>query len=218
MGAKPLVIVGAGGFGRETLDVVRASDPYESEWDFVGFVSESKPESELLDRIGASWIGAVDQFLSSRKDVYYTLAIGDPKTRRLISKKFEGLALPAATLIHPSATLGADVQIGAGSVVCSNVSITTNVRIGRHVHLNLNSTVGHDVRIADFVSVNPLVAISGAVTIGEGCQLGTHSAILQGLTIGPRAIVGAGSVVTKDVNPEQTVIGIPARPMLKSPE
>lgn len=214
MKSKPLVIVGAGGFGRETLDVVRASDPSGSRWNFIGFLSDTEPDSEVLDRIGASWVGTVDSFLGSGNDFFYTVAVGDPQTRRFLAGKFENLGFQAATLIHPSATFGADVHVGAGSVICSNVSITTNVRIGRHAHLNLNSTIGHDVYIADYVSINPLVAISGNVTIEQGCQLGTHCAILQGLKIGPGAIVGAGAVVTKDVNSEQTVVGIPARPIL----
>lgn len=216
MRPKPLVIVGAGGFGRETLDVIRATDPLGTAWDLIGFLSDDAPDSELLERISATWLGTVDAFLEIRKDFHYVIAVGNPKTRIYLAEKFDRVGAIAATLIHPSATFGADVHVGAGSVVCSNVSVTTNVRIGRHVHLNLNSTVGHDVRIADFVSVNPLVAISGSVTIEEEAQLGTHSAVLQGLKIGARSFVGAGAVVTKDVNPEQTVVGIPARPILRS--
>ncbi len=217
MSPKPLVIAGAGGFGRETLDVLRASDPNGSTWDFMGFVSDIPPDLTLFERIGASWLGTIDSFLDSPREIHFVIAVGDPVARRLIAKKFEQSGSRPATLIHPRATLGADVYIGEGSIICSNVSITTNVRIGNHVHINPNSTIGHDVRIADFVSINPLVAISGNVSIETGSQLGTHSAVLQGLRVGAGSFVGAGAVVIKDVETGKTVVGIPARPLTASP-
>ena len=81
------------------------------------------------------------------------------------------------------------------------------------MHVNLNSTVGHDCRIGDFVTINPLVAVSGDVTIEPMATMGTHSSVLQGLVVGASAFVGAGAVVTKDVDPGSTVVGIPARPL-----
>lgn len=213
MSPKPLIIVGAGGFGRETLDVLRASDPNGSTWDFIGFVSDKEPDLTLIERIGAAWLGTIDSYLDSTREIHFVIAVGDPVARELIARKFEQGGFRPVTLIHPRASIGADVQIGEGSIICSNVSITTNVRIGSHVHVNPNSTIGHDVHIADFVSINPLVAISGNVSIETGCQLGTHSAVLQGLRVGAGSFVGAGAVVIKDVGPGKTVVGIPARPL-----
>jgi sugar O-acyltransferase (sialic acid O-acetyltransferase NeuD family) len=210
---KSLVIAGAGGFGRETLDVLKASDPNGSTWDFIGFVSDKEPDLTVLERIGTTWLGPIDSFLAMAREIYFVVAGGDPIARRLIANKFEKCGFRPAILIHPRAVMGADVHIGEGSIICSNVSITTNVRIGNHVHVNLNSTIGHDVRIADFVTINPLVAISGNVNIETDSQLGTHSAVLQGLRIGAGSVVVAGAAVTKDVELGKTVVGVPARPL-----
>jgi sugar O-acyltransferase (sialic acid O-acetyltransferase NeuD family) len=213
MNPQPIVIVGAGGFGREILDVIRAIDPAGSQWSFLGFVADIKPKSQVLKRIDANWIGTVSNFVSKPRSGHFVIGIGDPKTRRQLAKLFTDVGMRPATLIHPSSTIGADVEIGEGSVICSHVSVTTNVRIGSHVHLNLNSTVGHDTNIGHFVTINPLSAVSGDVKIEDGVSLGTNSAVIQGLTIETGATVGAGAVVVKKVDAHSTVVGVPAKPL-----
>lgn len=213
MSAKQVVIVGAGGFGREVLDVLNAANEISNEWIFEGFVADDPPPKDILNRINAQWLSAVDEFLTSNNPDNYVIGIGNPLMRRSIASRFDQLGWNAATLIHPSAAIGADVEIAAGSVICSHVSITTNVRIGRHVHVSRNSTIGHDCRVSDFVTINPIVAVSGDVKLHEGVTMGTHSSILQGLSVGAGATVGAGAVVVRDVAPNSTVVGIPAKPL-----
>ncbi len=208
-----LVIVGAGGFGREVLDVINAVNLKSESWNFLGFVADSRPSLELLDALHARWLGSVDEVLQSIEPVSYVVGIGSPIDRRRVAKKFNAAGWQAATLIHPNATIGADVEISVGSVICSHVSITTHVRLGSHVHVNLNSTVGHDCIIGDFVTINPLVAVSGDVELGSGVTMGTHSSILQGRRVGADSIVGAGAVVVNDVPTNTTVVGVPAKPL-----
>ena len=210
---RPLVIVGAGGFGREVLDVVNAINQRERVWEVMGFVADDEPDTDVLARIGCPWLGPVGAFLASPSADHYVIGVGDPAARRSVAGQFDTAGLTPALLVHPSATIGADVELGAGSVICSHVSLTTNIRLGHHVHVNLNSTIGHDSRIADFVTINPLVAVSGDVTLQEDVTMGTLSSILQGLHVGAGSFVGAGAVVTKDVAPETTVVGVPAKPI-----
>lgn len=210
--ADKLIIVGAGGFGREVHDVVTAINERGNQpiWDFLGYLDDGEVHIDRLERIGARLLGATE-LLPRYSGGWYVIGVGDPVIRESLASRADAAGLRAATLIHPSATRGLDVKIGEGSIICSHVSITTNVCIGRHVHLNLNCTVGHDVIAADLVVVNPGATISGDVTLEKGVMIGTNAAVIQGLRIGQHAVVGAGAAVIRDVPANQTVVGVPAR-------
>ena len=213
--SQPLVVVGAGGFGREVIDVAEdinaASD--HPMFDIEG-VLDDRPNDLNLQRLAArevKFLGAVDEYLASAAPANYVIGVGSPVVRRQLVEKFDSAGHAAVTLIHPSVTMGALVEIGAGVVVCAGVRITTNISIGRHVHINLNATVGHDTVIEDFVSISPLASVSGDCTIEGGATIGVNGVILQGLRVGHDSVVGGSACVVKDVPPEVVVKGVPAR-------
>lgn len=206
-----VAIIGAGGFGREALDVLRAMDPSEEHWQFSGFVAKDEPDPAILHRIDAHWLGSDAAFLADPQASHFVLAISGPKLRQRVAERYEASGLSPLTLLHPTATIGRDVEFGDGAVVCAHVSITTNVRIGRHAHIDRVVTVGHDCRLGDFVTLHPAAVLSGAVIVGAGARFGTNSCVLPGLSIGRDATVGAGAVVTADVADGLTVVGVPAR-------
>jgi hypothetical protein len=210
-----LVVVGAGGFGREVLDVVDAINAVAAEpvWQVAGVVDDA-PSAENLARLarrGVAHLGAVEEYLATAAPASYVVGVGSPPARRQLAERFEAAGHAAATLMHPSATQGFDVEIGAGSVVCAGVRLTTNVRIGRHVHLNLNATVGHDAVLGDYVSANPIASISGDVTIDDEVLIGVGGVILNGLRLGRGSTVGGSACVVRDVPPGVVVKGVPAR-------
>lgn len=208
-----LVIVGCGGFGREVADVVDAVNTIGATWNLLGFLDDrpSALDLERVGHLGVEILGGVASAGRLPTGWHYTIGIGDGATRRSLAHQLNTLGGQAATIVHPTATVGARTTVGAGSVLCSGVAVTTNVSVGKHVHINLNSTIGHDTDIGDFVTINPLVAISGNCVLEPCSNLGTQSAVLPGLIVGAHSTVGAAACVTKNVGAGLVVRGVPAR-------
>lgn len=213
MTPTPLVIAGAGGFGRETLDVVAAINREQPTFAVLGVIDPDPSPLNLarLEARGIHYLGADDEWLSSGETAKFIVALGDPVRRRRVCERFHSAGLEAATAVHPRATIGEMTTLGEGGVVCAGVQVSTNVTLGRHVHLNPNATVGHDAVLDDYVSVNPAAVVSGETMVRTGALLGAGSVTLEGLTIGAHSIVGASACVTHEVPPGIVVRGVPAR-------
>ena len=205
------MILGSGGFGRETLDLVRQSDPTGKVWQVVGFVSKDPPEPTVLQRIDAKWLGTDESFLEAISATHFALAIGDPQIRSRLAKIYESRNLIPATLIHPTAIIGTDVVIGRGSILFSYANITTNIRIGQYANIDRSVNIGHDTVIGDFVTLHPSCVLSGGVQIASGTRVGANSCVLPAIAIGNNVTIGAGAVVTRDVPAYHTVAGVPAQ-------
>lgn len=211
----PLVVVGAGGFGREALDVVVSINAAGSRprFDLLGVLDDSPSPTDLarLMARGIPHLGTIDAWLKKGQRIDYLIAVGHPPTRRSLAQRFAAAELRAAIAIHPHCVLGTASSVAPGSILCSGVQVSTNVRIGAHVHLNPNATIGHDTVIADYVSINPAATVSGECVLEEGALLGAGGVVLQGLTVGSDAVVGASACVVRNVSPGTRVRGVPAR-------
>lgn len=212
---KEIIVIGAGGFGRETLDVIEAINAVATPptWRVIGVIDDAPSDVhvERLTRRGYSHLGAVPESLQYRTPAFYTIGIGSPSVRRRIAAAFSDAGWEAATLVHPSAVLGSEMHLSPGAIICGGVQLSTNIALGAHVHLNAGVIVGHDVEIGPNVSINPGAVISGEIRIGEAALVGAGAVVLQGLTVGVSAVVGAGSVVTRNVDAGTVVKGVPAR-------
>jgi sugar O-acyltransferase (sialic acid O-acetyltransferase NeuD family) len=207
-----LVVVGAGGFGREALDVVEAANAAGRGHQLVG-VLDDRPSPANLQRLAersVRYLGPVADWLQAGHMADYAVAIGNPAARAAVVGRFERVGLSAATLVHPTATLGSRVSLGEGTVICAGVRVSTNTAIGRHTHLCAGVTVGHDTVLADFVSVNPAATVSGDCRVGAGVLVGAGAVILQGLCVGAGSTVGAAACVTRPVDAGAVVMGVPA--------
>ena len=208
-----VVVVGAGGFARETLALLRDPLTAGTSWRFAGFVATEEPDAQTLARTGARWLGDDDTFLAAPSATHYIIAIADPVVRQALALRYDAAGLEPASVIHPTASIGPNVTIGPGSIICAMASISTDVVIGAHVHIDRVVTIGHDSVVENFVTVHPAGVISGAVHVGSRSTIGTNASVLQGLRVGADAVIGAGAVVTRDVDESSTVMGVPARPV-----
>lgn len=206
---KDLVIIGAGGFGREVAWLIEDINEKYSEWNLLGFIDEDKKlHGSLIN--GYKILGGLEYL--KNKDVFYVCAIGNSKVRKEIVEKCKRINLNAATLIHPSVIKSKKyLEIGEGCIICAANVLTVNIKIGNHVIINLDCTIGHDAILKDYVTIYPSANISGNCQLEECVEIGTGAQIIQGKNIGENTIIGAGSVVVKNLEGNKTFVGIPAK-------
>ena len=216
--ARPIAIFGAGGFGREVLQVVldiNAQAGADAPWRPIGFIVDGASAGDPVH--GLPVLGGIE-WLGRHPDTAYVVAVGSSAARqRIVRRIVAACPNPAASLVHPRAWLGDNIEVGPGSVLCAGSLLTTDIRIGGHVHVNIGATIGHDAVLGDFVTLNPGVNVSGNVTLHEGVQVGTGSVIIPRIEIGQWTVLGAGAVVTRSLEANVTAVGAPAKPIKTRP-
>jgi sugar O-acyltransferase (sialic acid O-acetyltransferase NeuD family) len=143
----------------------------------------------------------------------WCVSIGDNHTREAVVTRLEGLdpSPRFLALVHPSAVVATDAEIGAGTVVMAGAVINPGTVIGKHCIVNTGACLDHDNRLDDFCSVAPRVATGGKVSVGRGSAVCIGACIQHGVTIGEHTVIGAGSVVLGDVPARCVAFGIPCK-------
>jgi sugar O-acyltransferase (sialic acid O-acetyltransferase NeuD family) len=208
--ADTVVIIGAGGHGREVLDVLEACVRAGLGAEFLGFVDDGEPPEEPVRERGATLLGSTAD-LDDIGATYVLLGIGDAQARSKVARSLRRPIAPA--LVHPAATVGSRCSLDVGVVVAAGARLTTNVTVGVGCYVGPNATVGHDTVLGDHATLYPGAVVSGNVTIDAEATIGAGAAVRQGLRIGERAYVGLGASVIADVPAGVTVVGSPARPI-----
>ena len=208
---KHLIIIGAGGFGREMFGVARDCVGFGTDFDIKGFLDA---KSDALSGFSGypPIVGAPDSYVPEADDVFIS-ALGSIPARRRRVAAIEAKGGVFVSLVHKSAFVGPNVTLGAGSFLAPHVSLTADVAVGRHVSVFHSSSVGHDARLGDWSHVYAQCSLGGGVTLGEGAVVYPGSVVVPRRTIGAGAVVGAGSTVFLDVEPGVTVLGNPAAPL-----
>ncbi len=215
---KELVILGAGGFGREASLLVEQINEAASgaKFKLLGFIDgDDKKWGQVMRSYQV--LGGWDYLGLLPTEVTVICVVGDPVSKKRMVAKAKELGRKHVNLLDPAIIQANEVSLGEGVFINRGCLLTTNIMIGNHVSINPGCGIGHDVKIADFTTLMWRVNISGNVTIGEGCLIGSGVTILQGLTIGSGVTVGAGAVVTKDLPDGCTAVGIPARVVKEAP-
>lgn len=202
---KDIVIVGAGGFGRETALMVEQLHA----WNIIGFYDDGLKPKTIVD--GLPVRGNVSRLNEVTHDLAVVIAIADPSIRQQIANSLKNQKLYFPTLLHPTVLAGhTENKFGKGCIITAGVILTTGITLGDFVIVNLATTIGHEVCIDHYTSIMPQCSISGSVKLGERCFVGSGSRILQGISIGDDSIVGAGAVVTKSFEANSKLVGVPA--------
>lgn len=201
---KKMMIMGAGSLGKMTASIL-VDLGYEKS--AISFIDDSGVD-RVLD---FTCEGSIQQFLE-REDVQnydFCIAIANNKIRAKLAKQYNHLNYP--NIIHPSAVVSEYAELGKGNIILPNVSIDPEAQIHDFVVVNKNVSIGHNVIMRDFSQACPGCNLGG--DIGEQAFLGLGSIVLPNQKVGARTILGAGSVVTREIPSDCTAVGAPAKPI-----
>ena len=205
---KNLVIIGAGGFGREMFSAAREAVGYGENFRIKGFL-DGNPDA-LKEFAGyPAIIGDPETYVISEDDVFIS-ALGNIATRRRCVAMIEGRGGRFTSIVHRFASLGPNVSVGDGSFIAHNAVLTADIAVGRHSCVFHGTVIGHDTSLADYTHVYSLVSIGGGVCVEEGVSVFPGARIVPRVKIGTGSTVGIGSVAVRDVEPGITVFGVPA--------
>ena len=212
MPSSELLIVGAGGFARETAQAVAAINAVRPTWRLLGFLDDDPLlHGRRVD--GLPVIGGTD-LVQSLPNAHVVVCVGNPRNYFSRARIVERLNLPDtryATILHPSADISADSRVGPGSVLLAQVVLTSAVTVGAHVAVMPHAVLTHDVTVDDFATIASGVRLGGGVSVLRRAYLGSGALIREQVKIGAWAQVGMGSVVLQDIPDAEVWVGNPAR-------
>jgi sugar O-acyltransferase (sialic acid O-acetyltransferase NeuD family) len=215
---RPLLLVGGGGFARETLELVRAVNAVAPTWHVLGLLDDD-PRMHGR-RIHEAGVIGQSEVVHEYPDALVTLCVaspGNPGGRLALAARL-GLAPDRyATLVHPSAVIPPSASIAPGSVLHAAAVLTADVTLGAHVAIMPAVVLTHDDLVGDGVTFGAGVRVAGGVTIEDAAYVGSGALLREHIVVGRAAVVGMGAVVTQSVPAGEVWAGVPARPLRSAP-
>jgi sugar O-acyltransferase (sialic acid O-acetyltransferase NeuD family) len=208
---RQLIIIGAGGFGREVYHWATEAAAHGAGWKIKGFIDDNLDALRGRQCPGTV-IERVEDYAPQPEDVF-VCAIGAPTAKKKCMQLLRGRGAEMTNVIHPTCVIGHDVQFGTGAILCPHSVVSANCSIGDGVALNLHVTVCHDVVVGDWCQINCHADVTGGVVLEDSVFVGSHASILPGMRVGRGAVIGAGAIVMTDVPAGVTVAATPARPL-----
>ena len=213
---QDLVLWGASGQARVLNELVS-----DSPWRICALVDNRPLTSPIAGIPVLVGVEGLDIWLKTRaadRPLFGAVAVGGSRgaDRLQLLETLASRGIEIVTLVHRTAFIANDSDIGNGSQVLANACVCSHARIGQGVIINTSASVDHDCIVEDGVHIAPGARLAGAVTVGARAFVGIGAVVLPRLIIGADAVIGAGAVVTRSVPPGCTVVGNPARPLIKN--
>lgn len=200
------MIIGASGHGKVIEEIARLNN-----YQIIEYLDDRVEE---LKELGVNVVGRSDDIPLYKDEYDFAIGIGNNSVRKKyldIIKEMNG-KLPV--LVHPSAVVSPNAELKSGTCVMANAVINIGSEIGEACIINTASTVDHECQLEECVHISPGVHLAGNVIAGELAWIGIGSCVIQGITIGKNSIVGAGSVVIRDVSDNVKVVGSPSKEII----
>lgn len=199
-----LIIIGASGHGKVVADIAIKMD----KWKSIAFLDD---DEAIKTCRGLKIIGKTVDAFTYKDEADFFVALGNNATREKLQEKLLSERLSVVSLIHPSAVIGTDVEVGVGTVTMAGVVINSSSIIGKGCIINTSSSLDHDNVIEDYVHISPGANLAGTVRVGKGSWIGIGSVVSNNVNICSGSKLGAGAVVVKDITEPGTYVGIPVR-------
>ena len=204
---KPVIIIGAGGHARVLFDCLRLQGV-----NVLGMLDKAGTENGNFDLPIIGDDSAISEYPSDTVELVNGLgSVGNMNLRTSIFSRFKKLGYRFRSVIHPSAMIAHDCELGEGVQVLAGAVINTGTKIAADTIVNTGAIVDHECIVGSHVHIAPGCTLSGGIHIGDGTHIGTGATIIQGISIGNRALVAAGAVVVKNVPDGEKVMGVPAK-------
>ena len=202
-----ILIIGAGGMGRDVMDAVEKNGTYK----IAGFIDDTMPVGSEVS--GYKILGNISDVARISKDINKgIIAIGDNWQRGKVSRKIKNATkiFHFVSVIHPSACISRNAQIGAGAVLLAETTVCSNAIMGEHTLLHIGSMLGHDSKLQNYGCMLPGSKVGGNVRIGQYTSIGIGATVIHGITIGNHSFIGAGATVISNIPSNVVAYGVPA--------
>lgn len=199
---KKLIIIGAGGHGKVVADIAKLNGYLE-----IAFLDDDESVKSCL---GYPVLGKSD-IAVKYSDADFFVAVGNSGIREKIQERLMKEGLHLVSLIHPNAVVADSVEIGKGTVIMAGVVINPDAKVGAGCIVNTGASVDHDNVVEDYAHISVGSHLAGMVHIGKRTWIGAGVVVSNNINICDDCMLGAGSVVVKDIETAGIYVGVPAK-------